>query len=205
MSGLRRLRPSPAMVVACIALVFALAGTSVAAIQALPKNSVGTKQIKNGAVTAAKVKAHTLTASTLKSGVLPDMSSYYSKSQIDTSLAGYYTKTQVDTNTYSKTQADARYLRNTITVVISGLVGAGASTVARADCPSGYQAIGGGVDPDDVTVQFITSSGPSIDGSWLDYASVGQHAASTGWWAAVHNNGSLVLGYKVAAICSPIG
>jgi hypothetical protein len=48
-------RPSPPMVVACIALLAALAGTSYAAIQ-LPANSVGTKQLKKNAVTAAKVK-----------------------------------------------------------------------------------------------------------------------------------------------------
>ena len=40
------------MVIACIALTVALGGTSVAAIQALPKNSVGTKQLKRNAVTS---------------------------------------------------------------------------------------------------------------------------------------------------------
>ena len=53
-SILRRFRPSPAMVIACIALGVALGGTSVAAIQALPKNSVGTKQLKKNAVTSPK-------------------------------------------------------------------------------------------------------------------------------------------------------
>jgi hypothetical protein len=48
------------MVVASIALGIALGGTSVAAIQALPKNSVGTKQIKNGAVTKKKINKKTL-------------------------------------------------------------------------------------------------------------------------------------------------
>jgi hypothetical protein len=51
----RRLRiPSPAMIVACVALFVALGGTSYAAVT-LAANSVGTKQLKNGAVTAAKV------------------------------------------------------------------------------------------------------------------------------------------------------
>ena len=52
----RRFAPSPAMVVSLIALFVALGGTSYAAL-ALPKNSVGTKQIKNGAVTAAKISS----------------------------------------------------------------------------------------------------------------------------------------------------
>jgi hypothetical protein len=60
MKLLARLRPSPAMVVGCIALGVALGGTSVAAINALPKNSVGTKQLKNGAVTKKKINKKTI-------------------------------------------------------------------------------------------------------------------------------------------------
>ncbi len=37
----------------------------------LPPNSVGTKQLRNGAVTAAKVRSHTLVASDFKPGQLP--------------------------------------------------------------------------------------------------------------------------------------
>ena len=46
--------PSPAMIVACVALFVALGGTSYAAAT-LAANSVGTRQLKNGAVTATKV------------------------------------------------------------------------------------------------------------------------------------------------------
>lgn len=49
--------PSPAMVVACIALAVALSGVSYAAVH-LKRNSVGTAHIKNGAVTAAKIRAN---------------------------------------------------------------------------------------------------------------------------------------------------
>ena len=48
-------RISPAMIVALIALVFSLAGTSYA-VTKLPSNSVGTAQIKNSAVTSQKIK-----------------------------------------------------------------------------------------------------------------------------------------------------
>jgi len=61
MKHLRRLRPTPAMVVACIALTVALGGTSVAAINALPRNSVGAKQLKKNAVTNPKIKANAVT------------------------------------------------------------------------------------------------------------------------------------------------
>ena len=36
-------RPSPAMVVACLALLVALSGTGIAAVSALAPNSVGTR------------------------------------------------------------------------------------------------------------------------------------------------------------------
>jgi hypothetical protein len=48
---LRKLRPSPAMIVACIALIVALGGTA----WAVAANSVGTAQLKNGAVTNPKL------------------------------------------------------------------------------------------------------------------------------------------------------
>ena len=57
MTRIFRRRPSPAMIVACIALLVSLGGTSVAAVsQLVPRNSVGTAQLKNGAVTNAKVR-----------------------------------------------------------------------------------------------------------------------------------------------------
>jgi hypothetical protein len=58
-----RRRPSPAMVVACLALVVALGGTSVAAVsQLVPRNSVGTAQLRAGAVTGAKVRTNAITS-----------------------------------------------------------------------------------------------------------------------------------------------
>jgi hypothetical protein len=49
-------RPSPAMIVACLALLVALGGTSVAAVSQLARNSVGTPQLRNSAVTNVKVR-----------------------------------------------------------------------------------------------------------------------------------------------------
>ena len=70
MTILRRHLTSPAMLVACIALVVALGGVSYAAT-VLPKNSVGTPQLKKKAVTGAKVKNGSLTAADFKAGQLP--------------------------------------------------------------------------------------------------------------------------------------
>jgi hypothetical protein len=38
MSWFKRFRPSPAMVIACVALLLLLGGTGYAAVQALPRN-----------------------------------------------------------------------------------------------------------------------------------------------------------------------
>ena len=54
--------PSPAMVVACIALAVALSGVSYAASH-LARNSVGTAHLKNGAVTAPKIRANAVNGS----------------------------------------------------------------------------------------------------------------------------------------------
>jgi hypothetical protein len=59
-----------ANVVACIALFVALGGASYAAFK-LPKNSVGTKQLKKNAVTSAKVRNGSLLAQDFKAGQLP--------------------------------------------------------------------------------------------------------------------------------------
>jgi hypothetical protein len=67
---LRIRRPPPALVVACVALAVALSGTSYAAFR-LPKASVGTAQLKKGAVTSAKVKDKTLLASDFAKGQIP--------------------------------------------------------------------------------------------------------------------------------------
>jgi hypothetical protein len=55
-------RPSPALVVSMVALFVALGGSAYAATK------IGTKQIKNGAVTAAKLRKEAVTAAKIKNG-----------------------------------------------------------------------------------------------------------------------------------------
>ena len=70
MGNLKLHRPSPALVVAVIALCVALGGTGYAAV-VLPANSVGTRQLKKNAVTSAKVKNRSLLAVDFRRGQLP--------------------------------------------------------------------------------------------------------------------------------------
>ena len=77
----RRL-PSPALVVASLALAVALGGTTYAAT-ALPKNSVGSKQLKSGAVSSVKlakgsvtskqIKDHTIVAADIAKNAIPGL------------------------------------------------------------------------------------------------------------------------------------
>src|SRR5262249_59270100 len=63
--------PSPAMVVACLALAISLSGAAYAVATALPGNSVGTVQLKNNAVNSAKVRNASLRAADFARGQLP--------------------------------------------------------------------------------------------------------------------------------------
>ena len=65
-----RRRPSPALVISIVALVVATAGTGYAVDQ-LPKNSVGAKQLKKNAVRTKKVKDRSLLAVDFALGQLP--------------------------------------------------------------------------------------------------------------------------------------
>jgi hypothetical protein len=80
MSRIRVSRPSPALVVASLALGVALTGTSYATVLNVPDGSVTTAKIKNGAVTTPKLKndavtvdklaANAVTAGQVKNGSL---------------------------------------------------------------------------------------------------------------------------------------
>jgi hypothetical protein len=66
-----RHRPSPALVIACAALLIALTGTSIAAVQAtVPKNSVGSAQLKSNAVVAAKIASNAVVSAKIASNAV---------------------------------------------------------------------------------------------------------------------------------------
>jgi hypothetical protein len=61
MNRKRRIRPSPALAISVLALFVALGGTGYAAF-GIARNSVGTRQLKNGAVTGQKLADGAVTA-----------------------------------------------------------------------------------------------------------------------------------------------
>jgi len=84
----RKLRaPSPALVISLIALFVALGGTTYAATS-LPANSVGTRQIKNGAVTASKLNKHAAVKNATNA-ITAQNATYAKTAQNATALGGY--------------------------------------------------------------------------------------------------------------------
>lgn len=62
--------PRYADVVATLALVVAVGGTTAYAATALPKNSVGTAQLKTNAVVSGKIKSNAITTGKIKNGAV---------------------------------------------------------------------------------------------------------------------------------------
>jgi hypothetical protein len=63
-------RPSPALVISCVALTVALGGTGYATVLQVPKNSVGPAQLKTAAVTNKKIAANAVTSAKVLNGSL---------------------------------------------------------------------------------------------------------------------------------------
>jgi hypothetical protein len=195
MSRFRTTRPSAALVISVIALMVALGGTSYAAF-GVPKNSVGTKQLKNGAVTTKKIANGAVTGAKVKLSTLGTVPSATAASRATTAATA--------SNALALGGArSSAFLRGTITVVRSNTVATATFGTAQADCPAGYQATGGGVAPENVISMQVTESSPVINGTDIDLVAAGQHVAATGWYGAVLNNSGTTKHITVAAVCSP--
>ena len=97
-------------------------------------------------------------------------------------------------------------LGRTVTVVGSGTVTPGNFQIVSVACPSGYEAVGGGVDVGNVLNLVVASSSPTYGGSRLLFAADGQRPAATGWLGAVRNNDpTTTYAMKVAVICAKSG
>jgi hypothetical protein len=155
MSRLWGHRPSPAMVVAVLALSVALAGTSYAAIK-LPANSVGTRQVKDSAITSRKVKDRSLLAQDFRAG------------QFIPGPAGP-PGPQGFQGPRGPQGPEGPAAVTTVDVVDSG---AAAPSPVETMCPDGETATGGG----GTTSGSLTESTPVVD---ADGFPVGWHVAAT--------------------------
>jgi hypothetical protein len=195
-----------ANVISTLCLFLLIGGGTAFAASQLAKNSVGSKQLKKNAVTSAKVKDGSLRAGDLKAGTIPAPVNAYTKPE---SNSRFSSKAENASHSYSKAEGDARYLRGTITEVGSiPAVAADSFQSGSVQCPAGYQAIGGGVDPFNIFFGKVSQSTPLYGSQRALFETVGQHGPATGWEGAVSTQGAgtgSTGASKVIVICSPIG
>jgi hypothetical protein len=164
MSRLLGHRPSPAMVVAMLALFIALAGTGYAAVK-LPANSVGTKQIKANAVVSSKIKNGSLTRNDFAVGALLKGPQGSPGPQGPAGLPGV----AGPTGPQGPQGPEGPPAVTTIDVLNSG---APATSPVETPCPGGEIATGGG----GTTSGSLTDSRPVVDANGFP---VGWHVAAT--------------------------
>jgi len=153
MKLLRRYLPSPAMVVACLALLVALGGTSYAAIK-LPRNSVGNIQLKRGAVTGIKVRNNTLTGRQINESRLGRVPSAASAATASTA-------------TTATTAASAPVSRlDYASAVVAVPAGGGVVTRGTVNCPTGLSPTGGGAKLAEPINGIVIDSNPVGKTGW---------------------------------------
>jgi hypothetical protein len=156
-----RLRPpSPALVVACLALAISLSGAAYAVSTALPRNSVGTVQLKNNAVNSAKVRNASLRAVDFAAGQIPVGPQGPAGPQGPPGASGL----QVISG--------------------SGVSNSSSPKSQQQDCPAGKRAVGGGgVITGSATNTFLSTSRPTDAGTgWI---AIGRESTggNAGSWA----------------------
>jgi hypothetical protein len=156
-----RLRPpSPALVVACLALAISLSGAAYAVSTALPRNSVGTVQLKNNAVNSAKVRNASLRAVDFAAGQIP-------------------VGPQGPAGPQGPPGASGLQL-----ISGSGVSNSSSPKSQQQDCPAGKRAVGGGgVITGSATNTFLSTSRPTDAGTgWI---AIGREstAGNAGNWA----------------------
>lgn len=192
MSAPRSLRSSPALIVAIVALVVAMGGTSYAAVT-LAKNSVLSKHIKNGQVKTADLRASAVTGGKVKDGSL---------GAVDFAAGQLPAGPQVATGPAGPAGPQGvPGPVNTVTVVASSTVAAGTFGSATATCPAGKEVVGGGPSLGNVLTMVVTSSFPLVNGADPLTIANGEYPAATGWRAFARNDSGSPQTIKVAIVC----
>jgi hypothetical protein len=189
----RRLRVSPSMVVALIALSVALGGTSYA-VARLPAKSVGTKQLKRNAVAGANIKKNAVNSSKVANDSL-------NGSDINESSLGQVPSAAAAASAANANHATASAMLDRMAYrTVGATVGAATgtppdpvTTVApgTATCDAGQLASGGGARVDDLENMAVIDSYPDAGGR--------------AWTVHVGNDDTAAHTFTVYAICIPAG
>ena len=162
MRGFAR-RPSPALVVACLALAVSSSGVGYAAT-VLPRASVGAAQLKKDAVTSIKVKNRSLLAVDFKRGQLPAGAPGAKGDKGDKGVNG----DKGDKGDKGDTGAPGL---SEVEIVKSTSVSNSSDKGVAANCPAGKKVIGGGgyTSTTTSTSVWVAISHPPTDTSWRAY------------------------------------
>jgi hypothetical protein len=151
------------MVVACLALAISLSGAAFAVSMALPRNSVGTAQLKNNAVNSAKVKNASLRALDFAPGQIP---------QGPTGPAG-------PQGPQGKTGVSGLQMLSG-----TGTSNSSSPKSQQQDCPSGKRAVGGGgVLVGSISNTFLWTSRPTDAGTGWIASGRETSGGNSGRWA----------------------
>jgi hypothetical protein len=174
-------RPSPAMVVAFIALLIGL-GSSAYAQFVIPRNSVGNPQLKRNAVTSSKVKNRSLLRRDFRAGQLPRGPRGLTGPQGPQGPAGPRGLTGergLAGPAGPAGPAGATNVTVSSNTVTNSLIGA-----ASVNCPPGQRATGGGGTS---ALDFLVSSRPA------------QASGTPTGWIAASSPGDTITAWVVCA------
>ena len=146
--------PSPATVIASLALLVALTGTSVAAISQIPRNSVGSAQLKANSVTNAKLASNAVRSAEVRNGSL--LRADFRPGQIPVGPAG------------PQGPAGPPGISAREQVSIETPLASTSPKNITATCPAGKKALGGGIELGGAGRNRVTptENKPAGDNAW---------------------------------------
>ncbi len=163
-------RPSPALVISCIALTVALGGTSYATVLNVPKNSVGSAQLKSAAVTNKKLAANAVTSAKVANGTL--VPADFKSSTLPSGPAGPVGPAG---------PAGPAGLSGVERVESTGVSNSTSAKSHFIACPAGKRLIGGGARVTSLVGVGLSQSFPDNDNIYR--ASAREFVANPGNWA----------------------
>lgn len=151
----------------------------------IANNAVGSAQINDGTIANADISA--------------------AAAIVDSKLATIATAGKISSSALPSNAYDGRFFRivETITIVASGgTVAAGSFGFTGVNCPAGYIAVGGGIDPENVFTMYVTSSAPTVGSTRTFLLPDGTQGSPNGWVGGVFNNSTIGKTFKISVICS---
>lgn len=178
-------RPSAAMVVACLALLVALGGTSYATVLNVPRNSVGPLQLKRNAVGPSKVAPNAIRTGHVLDGSL--LTDDFKPGQIPQGPKG---DKGAKGDKGEKGDKGSPGVSGYELVETSLTIASSTAGFQSVSCPSGKKVLGGGA-----ALNSVTSTGPRL---------VSSFPTTTGWSAASARATAGSWTMRVYAICGVV-